>query len=258
MGRGSQAASDRRPDGRVHQRAKWETRKDGLRLVPIAKTARTAPAGRDTKQGSSGSDVIDGVNLSSTFAECRARRDAKHLPAVLASASGDPSSSSHASHAASHRQGVPNFLHAPSGSRGLRSWVGRDNTRPRRDSFWARTSPDGWPGPACPMFVSDRRLLGLPAPPGRGADWALDSSGFSELAEDGSWAHGPTPAQYVTRVRRYAQHIGRLAWAAPQVWMCEPFMLAKTGLTVAEHQAPAVEYACSCAISLPSCRSCQF
>ncbi|MFD9948759.1 hypothetical protein, partial [Nonomuraea sp. NPDC059022] len=30
--------------------------------------------------------------------------------------------------------------------------------------------------------------------------------------------------------------IGDLDWAAPQDWMCEPWMLAKTGLTIAEHQ----------------------
>lgn len=35
--------------------------------------------------------------------------------------------------------------------------------------------------------------------------------------------------------------IGRLEWAAPQDWMCEPFMPAKTGLTVAEHQVRTVE-----------------
>lgn len=37
-------------------------------------------------------------------------------------------------------------------------------------------------------------------------------------------------------VRRYAKEIGHLDWAAPQDWMCEPFILAKTGLSVVEHQ----------------------
>ena len=41
-------------------------------------------------------------------------------------------------------------------------------------------------------------------------------------------------------VRRYRDEIGGLEWAAPMDWMCEPFMLAKTGLTVAEHQARTV------------------
>ena len=30
--------------------------------------------------------------------------------------------------------------------------------------------------------------------------------------------------------------MGCLAWVAPQDWMCEPFMLQKTGLTVPDHQ----------------------
>jgi hypothetical protein len=91
-----------------------------------------------------------------------------------------------------------------------------------------------------PLFVSDRRLRGYRRLPRATTDWALDSGGFSELAEHGTWAHGPTPDQYVVRVRRYATEIGRLAWAAPQDWMCEPFILAKTGLTVVEHQARTV------------------
>jgi hypothetical protein len=68
----------------------------------------------------------------------------------------------------------------------------------------------------------------------------LDSGGFTELATHGTWDHGPTPAQYAARVRRYSTEIGELAWAAPQDWMCEPWITAKTGLTVAAHQARTV------------------
>ena len=52
----------------------------------------------------------------------------------------------------------------------------------------------------------------------------------------GSWDHGPTPREYAARIRRYRDEIGHLAWAAPQDWMCEPFITARTGFTVAEHQ----------------------
>lgn len=41
---------------------------------------------------------------------------------------------------------------------------------------------------------------------------------------------------YAADVRRYRDDIGGLAWAAPQDWMCEAIMLARTGLSVAEHQ----------------------
>jgi hypothetical protein len=56
---------------------------------------------------------------------------------------------------------------------------------------------------------------------------ALDSGGFTELRLHGGWR--TTAAEYVTVVRRYRDQIGCLEWAAPQDWMCEPFMLAKTG-----------------------------
>jgi hypothetical protein len=42
-------------------------------------------------------------------------------------------------------------------------------------------------------------------------------------------------------VNEYAATIGRLVWAAPQDWMCEPTVRAQTGLTVAEHQRRTTE-----------------
>lgn len=89
-----------------------------------------------------------------------------------------------------------------------------------------------------PLFVSHRRLAGRRTLPRAIRDWALDSGGFSELSMFGEWR--TTPEEYVAAVRRYDTEIGTLSWAAPQDWMCEPVMLAKTGLTVAEHQARTV------------------
>jgi hypothetical protein len=45
----------------------------------------------------------------------------------------------------------------------------------------------------------------------------------------------------VAEVRRFRDEIGGLAWAAPQDWMCEPEMVRKTGLLVAEHQRRTVD-----------------
>ena len=42
-------------------------------------------------------------------------------------------------------------------------------------------------------------------------------------------------------VRRYADEIGNLAWAAAQNWMCEPWIVEETGLSVAEHQRRTIE-----------------
>jgi len=85
-----------------------------------------------------------------------------------------------------------------------------------------------------PMFVSHRRLRRtrgwLPAL----APWALDSGGFTEVTMNGAWQ--TTPKEYVDATRRYVEEIGKLDFAAPQDWMCEPFALSKTGLTIKRHQ----------------------
>jgi hypothetical protein len=85
-----------------------------------------------------------------------------------------------------------------------------------------------------PLFISANRLSGRKRLPRAAVPWALDSGGFTELRDHGRWR--TTAAQYAATVRRLADGIGRLEWAAPQDWMVEPFMLAKTGLTVAGHQ----------------------
>ncbi len=95
----------------------------------------------------------------------------------------------------------------------------------------------GWIG--VPLFVSRRQLFQRRTLPRAEARWALDSGGFSELSLFGRWE--TTPRQYAAEVRRYAAEIGRLDWAAIQDWMCEPFMLQKTGLALAEHQRRTVE-----------------
>ncbi len=64
--------------------------------------------------------------------------------------------------------------------------------------------------------------------------WALDSGGFSELSLFGEWK--TSLRTYILAVDRAADEIGGLQWAAQQDWMCEPFMLAKTGLSIAQHQ----------------------
>jgi hypothetical protein len=89
-----------------------------------------------------------------------------------------------------------------------------------------------------PLFVSHRRLAGRRTLPVARGPWALDSGGFTELSMYGAWQ--TTPKQYITAVRRYRDQIGQLAWAAPQDWMCEPFMVAKTGLSVQKHQTRTV------------------
>ncbi len=90
-----------------------------------------------------------------------------------------------------------------------------------------------------PLFVSRTRLENRKTLPQAEARWALDSGGFTELRQRGGWSL--STADYISQVRRYADEIGNLDWAAPQDWMCEPSMMANTGLTIHEHQQRTVD-----------------
>ena len=85
-----------------------------------------------------------------------------------------------------------------------------------------------------PLFVSHRQLGRYKTLPRAVGAWALDSGGFTELSMHGRWTL--PPVEYARAVLRYRDEVGGLTWASPQDWMCEPVMLAKTGLAVEEHQ----------------------
>lgn len=93
-----------------------------------------------------------------------------------------------------------------------------------------------------PLFVSHRRLKRHKSFRRATAPWALDSGGFTELSQYGRWT--VSAPEYVDAVRLYEAQIGRLIWAAPQDWMCEPSILAMTGCTVQQHQRRTVENFC--------------
>lgn len=89
------------------------------------------------------------------------------------------------------------------------------------------------------MFVSRRRLARTRELPQARGPWALDSGGFTELSMFGRWTI--TPPQYVAEVRRCAEQVGNLLFAAPMDWMAEPWIVEKTGLSVREHQRLTLE-----------------
>lgn len=69
-------------------------------------------------------------------------------------------------------------------------------------------------------------------------EWILDSGAFSTIAKHGGY---PEPVcVYADQVRRLSAS-GTLLAAVSQDYMCEPWMLEKTGLTVAEHQRLTIE-----------------
>ncbi len=106
--------------------------------------------------------------------------------------------------------------------------------------FYLGTHQPQWLGLTdVPLFVSHRRLTKRKTFPRALGPWALDSGGFSELSMFGEWR--TTPEDYVAAVRRYMAAIGKMQWAAIQDWMCEPFIVARTGLSVVEHQRRTIE-----------------
>lgn len=90
-----------------------------------------------------------------------------------------------------------------------------------------------------PLFISHRRLAPRRRLSVARCGWALDSGGFTELSMHGRWA--TTMSEYVEATQRYSEQIGQLDWAAPMDWMCEPFVIEKTGLSVREHQERTVQ-----------------
>lgn len=90
-----------------------------------------------------------------------------------------------------------------------------------------------------PLFISRTTFRGRKSWPRARVGWALDSGAFSELTKHGKWT---LPAkEYADIIDAAAEGIGRMLWAAPQDWMCEPHMVAKTGLTVEEHQRRTID-----------------
>lgn len=101
--------------------------------------------------------------------------------------------------------------------------------------FYLGTHMPSWlPKTDVPLFVSYRRLIGRKRFKRALGPWALDSGGFTELSMFGKWT--VSAEQYAEAVHTYQQHIGNLDWAAPMDWMCEPWIIEKTGLSVREHQ----------------------
>lgn len=81
-------------------------------------------------------------------------------------------------------------------------------------------------------FVSVNRLRGRKGP-FQAQDWIMDSGAFTEVSTHGRYRH--SVEEYAAEIKRWSSN-GNLLAAVAQDYMCEPFIIAKTGLSVAEHQ----------------------
>jgi hypothetical protein len=69
-------------------------------------------------------------------------------------------------------------------------------------------------------------------------DWIMDSGAFTEIATYGEYRHDVS--NYAAEIRRWRNN-GNLRAAVAQDWMCEPWIIRKTGLSVEEHQRRTIE-----------------
>jgi hypothetical protein len=70
------------------------------------------------------------------------------------------------------------------------------------------------------------------------SDWIMDSGAFTEIAQYGGYRE--RPSVYAAQIRRWCGN-GNLLAAVAQDYMCEPYALNKTGLTISEHQRLTIE-----------------
>src|SRR5262245_61100949 len=98
-------------------------------------------------------------------------------------------------------------------------------------AFFLGTHEPSWLGRTdVPLCVSLRRLEARKTFPRALGPVFLDGGGFTEVSQFGGW-RTPAPV-YAGAVRRVCQEVGNVRHAAIQDWMCEPFVLAKTGLSL--------------------------
>lgn len=64
-------------------------------------------------------------------------------------------------------------------------------------------------------------------------DWIMDSGAFSEISKHGRYRH--SVEEYVAQIERW-RTCGNLLAVVTQDWMCEPWIVRLTGLSVTEHQ----------------------
>lgn len=82
-------------------------------------------------------------------------------------------------------------------------------------------------------FVSINRVRGRKRPVPSPA-WILDAGAFTELLAHGRYRH--EPGEYAASIGALAARNPGLVAAVTQDFMCEPFILERTGLSIAEHQ----------------------
>lgn len=94
-----------------------------------------------------------------------------------------------------------------------------------------------------PLFISRHRIWKRRTLPRAAGRYALDSGGFTVLSQHGQW--DTDEAKWAAFLTRCDEEMGHYDFAAPLDYMCEPYVLKRTGLTVAQHQERTIDsFAC--------------
>lgn len=89
--------------------------------------------------------------------------------------------------------------------------------------------------PGVDWFLSRNRLCGRRSLPRLTTGSAvIDVAGFTALNATGEYGFGDR--EWAAEARRYSEEMGNIRWFPPRDWMCEPWIVRKTGLSVREHQ----------------------
>jgi len=109
--------------------------------------------------------------------------------------------------------------------------------------FYLGTHMVNWaPMVDIPLFVSRVRYLDRVSIPEMRAEGVEDGGGYSQLMLHNRWS--VSDDVYAEQMRRSSRGLKRVRWMPPRDWMCEPWMVRKTGLTIEEHQRRTVESYC--------------
>jgi hypothetical protein len=76
------------------------------------------------------------------------------------------------------------------------------------------------------------------AGPFEAGEWIADSGAYTQVSQHGGYL--TTPVEHAAEIRRVKGN-GKLLAAVAQDYMCEPHVLHRTGLTVADHQRMTIE-----------------
>lgn len=87
-------------------------------------------------------------------------------------------------------------------------------------------------------FISVNRVRGRRKPIGARA-WIMDSGAFTEVSAHGHYRH--CVDDYAAEINRWAYEGSGLVAAVAQDYMCEPWIVERTGLSVEEHQRLTIE-----------------